>query len=181
MTTRLRAPNGRFRRVTLGDVLDRLIVAGPIDPERWGRDHWSTLLYVDTRIVDHHGLLHANPRDSPSGPRGSDPHMRISSEYPTRLLNPKADVRGHTDYDCLADAIAAGFLGSRPRPGTVRVRYSSRYPDGPIEDLPDDPTGDDLLDVGNAVQFYWTERGYEMISRLRRWRAERNPIEEFRA
>lgn len=177
MSNALRAPNGRFRRATLGDVLDRLIVGGPIDPKRWGRDHWSTLLYVDTRIVDHHGLLHAMPHDSVRGPKGSDPHMRITSEYPTRLLNPQADLRGHTDYDCLADAIAAGFLAVRERDS--KLAYSYRSPHRNYDDLPEDPTGDDLMACGNAIQFYWTDEGYELISRLRRWRSEGQPADGF--
>lgn len=180
MGTPLRAPNGRFRRVTLGDVLDQILVGGPISPERWGRDHWSTLLYVDTRIVDHHGLLHVSQRDSPAGPRGVDPHMRIGNEYPTRLLNPKSDLRGHTDYDCLADAIAAGYLTIRPRPADVAVRFSSRYPDVRLTEAHmAEPEGDDLMMMGNAVQYVWTEAGYELIARLRRLRAERQPIEQF--
>jgi hypothetical protein len=69
-----------------------------IPVEAWGRDHNSTLLYAETRAVDHGGCLSA-----------TDPHMRVGRKYPTRLPN-KVEVHGHTDYDCLADAQAAGFL-----------------------------------------------------------------------
>lgn len=69
-----------------------------IPVEAWGRDHNSTLLYAETRAVDYDGKL----------PEG-DPHMRVSREYPTRLHN-SVQVHGHTDYDCLKDAEAAGFL-----------------------------------------------------------------------
>lgn len=67
-----------------------------IPVEAWGRDHLSTLVYAETRAVDHHGKL-------------DDKHMRVSREYPTRLHN-SVTVTGHTDYDCLADAQKAGFL-----------------------------------------------------------------------
>jgi hypothetical protein len=69
-----------------------------IPVEAWGKDHNSTLLYAEVRAVDHGGRLSE-----------SDPHMRMSREYPTRLHN-GVEVHGHTDYDCLADAQAAGFL-----------------------------------------------------------------------
>ena len=69
-----------------------------IPVESWGRDHNSTLLYAECRAVDFSGRL---PED--------DPHMRVSRLYPTRLGN-GAEVSGHTDYDCLTDAQAAGFL-----------------------------------------------------------------------
>lgn len=69
-----------------------------IPVEAWGRDHNSTLLYAETRAVDHGGRLSA-----------TDPHMRVSRLYPTRLHN-DVEVHGHTDYDCLTDAQAAGFL-----------------------------------------------------------------------
>lgn len=181
MTTRLRAPNGRFRRVTLADVLDRVIVGGPIAPERWGRDHWSTLLYVDTRIVDHHGLLSALRQDSHLGPKGRDPHMRMDHKYPTRLMNPEMELRGHTDYDCLADAIAAGYLAIRPRPADVNVRWGSQWPyysltEAHMDELAE---GDALMEAGNAIQFYWTDTGYELISSLRRWRSEGQPVDQF--
>lgn len=69
-----------------------------IPVESWGRDHNSTLLYAETRAVDHGGKL-----------AETDPHMRMSRRYPTRLGNGVL-VIGHTDYDCLTDAQAAGFL-----------------------------------------------------------------------
>lgn len=70
-----------------------------IPMEKWGRDHKTTLLYAETRAVDHHGRLDRN-----------DPHMRQDGEtYPTKLAD-GAIVAGHDDYDCLADAQAAGLL-----------------------------------------------------------------------
>lgn len=69
-----------------------------IPVEAWGRDHNSTLLYAETRAVDQGGRLSED-----------DPHMRTSRQYPTRLHN-AVEIHGHTDYDCLTDAEAAGFL-----------------------------------------------------------------------
>jgi hypothetical protein len=64
--------------------------------ESWGKDHLSTLIYAETRAVDYNGHI-------------NDVHMRVDRKYPTRLNN-GVTVAGHTDYDCLADAQAAGLL-----------------------------------------------------------------------
>lgn len=76
----------------------------PVPFERWGKDHWSTFAYVETRIVDHGGYL--DPR-----------HLRgcngDASMYPTRLrgkFGESIHLFGHTDLDCIADAVAAGLL-----------------------------------------------------------------------
>lgn len=79
-----------------------------IPVEAWGRDHNSTLLYAETRACDHGGKLSA-----------TDPHMRVDRRYPTRLHN-GVEVHGHTDYECLADAQAAGFLTWDETEGVVR-------------------------------------------------------------
>ena len=69
-----------------------------IPVESWGSDHLSTLLYAETRAVDHRGSIPFN-----------DPRMRVSRAYPTRLNN-GVEVHGHTDFDCLIDAQTAGLL-----------------------------------------------------------------------
>jgi|SRR5579859_2931126 len=69
-----------------------------IPVESWGKDHLSTLLYAETRAVDHSGILEED-----------DPRMRVSRKYPTRLHN-GVTVEGHTDYDCLLDAQTEGLL-----------------------------------------------------------------------
>jgi hypothetical protein len=102
----------------------------PVPVKRFGKDHWSTLAYIETRIVDYRGVL-------------STDHMRISSrrhpmllamkprarvlgatsdgaDYPTRLksetVNPETglfeseNLPEHDDYDCVDDLIAAGLL-----------------------------------------------------------------------
>lgn len=68
-----------------------------IPPERWGKDHRSTLLYVETRCVDYGGKLDRR-------------QLRIGSdEHPTRLAD-GVDLAGHDDLDCIADFEAAGLL-----------------------------------------------------------------------
>lgn len=83
--------------------------------EQFGKDHWSLLLYIETRIYDYKGIL--------------DPyHMRIKNlairsgwkpEYGTRLfgywnkdetVNPLLRLHNHDDYDCLDDLEIEGLV-----------------------------------------------------------------------
>lgn len=74
-------------------------ILSPIPVHLWGRDHQTTVLYAESRAVDHDGKL---PED--------DKRMRAdATRYPTRLAH-DVEIAGHTDYDCLKDAEEAGFL-----------------------------------------------------------------------
>lgn len=65
--------------------------------DRWGKDHWSTFAYAETRCVDYDGYL--DPR-----------HLRLDGDkYPTRLAYFE-QLSGHTDLDCLLDAEREGLL-----------------------------------------------------------------------
>ena len=59
-----------------------------IPKEKWGRDHFSVLAYIETRCVD------ANGRPSP-------PCMRTGNEYPTRLRD--GELHNHDDWACAND------------------------------------------------------------------------------
>lgn len=84
-----------------------------ISIDRWGKDHWSTLAYIETRIVDHRGVPNReqmrcdpdiHPQFSNSG-NASFPDSR----YPTRL-NDGSEIAGHDDWSCLKDAEREGLL-----------------------------------------------------------------------
>ncbi len=101
----------------------------PVPIARWGRDHWTTLAYVETRWVDHRGMLsHDQMRCDRQRHQmfyaakrrpimlGTDAD---GAKYPTRLKTetPGEDGRwgvvelpGHDDYDCLDDAIREGLI-----------------------------------------------------------------------
>lgn len=135
-----------------------------VAPKHWGRDHWSTLAYLETVGVDRRGevgneQMRTNPRrhrefigkyqarlPAPMGP------------YPTRLnenapegLQDLVDEQGHDDWDCVDDLARAGLLEvhrlTRGRPG---------HP---------------VADGGVAVAL--TEDGRRLASELRRRLAER--------
>lgn len=87
----------------------------PIPMSEWGRDHWSTLAYAETRCVDHGGELandhmRTNPRRHRKLLGPSKLFYGIEGPgYPTRLISGAVIVR-HDDWDCLNDAVAAGLL-----------------------------------------------------------------------
>lgn len=80
-----------------------------IPVEKFGRDHWSTMLYVETRVVDHGGQpdfrhMRCDPRRHPQFA-----HIPWQKDIPTRLAGNKHRPK-HDDWDCVEDLIAAGLL-----------------------------------------------------------------------
>lgn len=80
--------------------------------EQWSTDHWSTFVYLETRAVDHGGVI-------------DNEHMRCNVrlhrelantanevsqvDYPTRLAHDKM-LSNHDDWSCLEDMVDAGFI-----------------------------------------------------------------------
>lgn len=80
---------------------------------RWGRDHWSTLLYLETCAVDRHGMI--DTRRMRCHPRLHREFVAVvcgrpsdGSAYPTRLRD--GELPDHDDWSCLEDMAAAGLL-----------------------------------------------------------------------
>lgn len=99
----------------------------------FGKDHWSTLAYIETRMVDYSGFMIARdarmrtlahnhrifshrPTDNLQnnktmamlGKRGDDPdgdNVRLGT-----FLNDGTRLPGHDDWDCIQDLAAAGLL-----------------------------------------------------------------------
>lgn len=86
----------------------------PIPMSEWGKDHWSTLAYVETRCVDHDGKLDGDKmRCNWRLHRTLIGRMQLQAgmngeKYPTRLR--QGDVLGHDDWSCLEDMVSAGLL-----------------------------------------------------------------------
>jgi hypothetical protein len=68
----------------------------PVPVELFGKDHWTTFMYLETRCVDYSGKI-------------DDKHMRSGPEFPTRL-NDGTFVQEHDDWNCLEDCHDAGLL-----------------------------------------------------------------------
>lgn len=87
---------------------------GYIPIERWGKDHWSTLGYLETRAVDHKGkIINRNMRCHPRLHRefigiSFGPEIQDGSAYPTRLKDGVAE--NHDDWSCVEDMVAAGLI-----------------------------------------------------------------------
>ncbi len=89
----------------------------PIPMERWGRDHASTLLYVEHVCTDKGGKpgmdqMRTEPgrmRKGWESERGLAPQLNPPSRYPTRLKN-DFEMFGHDDWDCTNDFVEAGLL-----------------------------------------------------------------------
>jgi len=77
---------------------------------KWGKDHWSLLAYLEVRCVDNKGTI-------------SRLHMRVNldrhpffahegtskTKFPTKLANGE-ELVNHDDLDCLEDIEAAGLV-----------------------------------------------------------------------
>lgn len=132
--------------------------------EEWGRDHWSTLLYLESRWVDHGGHVR-NEQMSCNARRhrklfASDGNLELSATarawkdaYSTRLRD--GQEIGHDDWDSLEDMAAEGLL-------TFDFVDRGR---GPFE--------------GGAVVVQLTERGAEIAGQLRAHRGSGRPVSDF--
>ncbi len=84
--------------------------------DRWDKDHWSTLGYIETRCVDHKGVpdrdhMRTDPDRHPGliGPSMSRLMVSGTEKHPTRLKGGET-VDDHDDWDCVDDMEAAGLL-----------------------------------------------------------------------
>jgi hypothetical protein len=101
----------------------------PVPLNRFGRDHWQLLLYVETAAVDHAGLLDADrmrtdrerhPMFFMAGKRAAKGgNLEGGGRYPTRLKSeqPREDgtwgeveLAGHDDWDALDDMCRVALL-----------------------------------------------------------------------
>ena len=95
--------------------------------ERFGKDHWSTFAYVETRTVDYRGTIDhdhmrcnelRHPLFAGAGKRASVVGGTSGAKYATRLKKASRvsgqweseELFNHDDYDCLNDLIGEGLL-----------------------------------------------------------------------
>lgn len=110
-----------------------------IPPAYWAKDHWSTLAYIETVMVDCGGFqvgydprMRSNRRNwrvmndgcpRPNRPMGTsrDPGLTMNVTDGTRLRN-GVTVVGHDDWNCMEDMANIGLFDRWPddiEPGTV--------------------------------------------------------------
>lgn len=86
-------------------------MARPVPVETFGKDHWSTFAYIETRCVDHGGEpdrdhMRTDPKLNPGlAGRGS----LTGEKHPTRLKD-GGTLADHDDWSCAEDLEAAGLL-----------------------------------------------------------------------
>lgn len=120
--------------------------------EKFGKDHWSTFAYIETRCVDHRGELdlkhmRCNPEKHPHFVHLTNGFGHIAvwkTSNGTRLSgfcaetnksNKKTHLKDHDDWDCIDDMEAAGLI----------------------------------IQNGN-LQYGLTDLGWQVISELRKWK-----------
>jgi hypothetical protein len=83
--------------------------------EKWGKDHWSTLAYLETRCVDgsgkiENGKMRCNHRRHREFYAARVGHSLSSGiDYPTRLAGGE-ELENHDDWSCLEDMVKAGLV-----------------------------------------------------------------------
>ncbi len=98
-----------------------LPIASRLPMSVWGKDHFSTLAYLETSAVDHGGRL-------------NNEHMRCAVQihplvahrtrddgrrYPT-ILRDGSEQPDHDDWSCLEDFVTAGLIVAYYRDGEGR-------------------------------------------------------------
>jgi len=75
----------------------------------WGRDHWTTIVYVESRAVDFHGKLDNRHMRTDKDLHPQFAHHSTDKKYPTRLSRDRIQ-ENHDDWSCLDDAREEGLL-----------------------------------------------------------------------
>lgn len=169
----------------------------PVEPSRFGADHWSTFGYVETRTVDHRGTLeHAHMRC-----HGARHPVMLNAkvcgsfdarDFPTQLADEQT-LPDHDDYDCLDDLIAAGLLEVH-MPRLVDEHPADGHPIDPIfvdaygkaigtNGYLIDPahvTGLDELHLCVHATFSLTDAGRQVAGALRAHKASGGAFATFR-
>lgn len=85
-------------------IIEKMVAeldGAPVPVSLWGRDHYSTLGYLECRAVDNGGRIEPlHMRGRPGAP---------AIDYPTRLAQGVL-LQNHSDYDCLSDIEVAGLI-----------------------------------------------------------------------
>lgn len=89
---------------------------GPVPMSVWGRDHYSTFAYLETRVVDYKGTIAKQHMRTDENRHpglafrlpfsGDDPN---EERYPTKLVG-FVKLRDHDDWDCVDDMVVAGLI-----------------------------------------------------------------------
>ncbi len=170
-----------------------------IPEDLFGRDHFSTLAYIETRLVDgkkyviccdarmrtdahNRRIFMHRPGKQISNPNRYMVAMIGRPASPTRLRD-GIEVPQHDDWDCIQDMAKAGYIvgdalrypfRGMPRPTGVGSA-AARKELADFYRLQIDPTG---VDLGARIKL--TPRGYAVVAALRQHQAEGGTFATFR-
>lgn len=180
----------------MSSVLDKILNEAPqwrdrpgrvsIPMERWSKDHWSLLLYVEDRAVNNHGWIDWNhltlskgnwpmlwaARNLWASTSGED----AADRYGLRLKSRAGDieiVKGCCEGDALMDLMDAGLVTIEMPPVSSTGRSYLR-PDGHAlnDPTPDEPlTGRVEWALMPWARFGLTAEGWKLAGAVRRHKA----------
>lgn len=85
-----------------------------IQPKDFGKDHWSLFAYIETRCVDHGGILDKLHLRIKNSVVKHPTNMGWKPQYGTRLSGYFKDnsrqLKNHDDLDCFDDLEEAGYI-----------------------------------------------------------------------
>lgn len=84
-------------------------ISRSVPVESWGKDHWSTLAYVETLAVDGQQSIDLRRMRVDNSRHPLLAHHVSDMKYPT-CLHGGVELYDQDDWDCLADAVGAGFI-----------------------------------------------------------------------
>ncbi|MBD3004694.1 hypothetical protein [Streptomyces sp. 5-10] len=156
----------------------------PVPSDQWGTDHWSLLVYIETRTVDHHGLIDWNhlTLSHKNWPGlyaarawvNQDTSYDAGERYPLRLRGGKT-LPGHCEADALMDLMDAGLIEIQmPRPddsGDYFLKPNGQPLTGEEYPSPKFVTGRAEIQLMPWAKFRLTERGRSVVGELRAHRA----------
>lgn len=87
------------------------VITAMVTIEQFGRDHWSTLAYFETLVVDNGGRIDKRRMrcDGARHPQFGHLPLGIVGRCPTRLKG-GVELDDHDDWDCMDDLEAAGLI-----------------------------------------------------------------------
>ena len=91
------------------EVKDAVAIAA-VAPDRFGRDHRSTLLYIESRCVDFRGSVEQkHMRTNNARHPGRGPGLSWKPQHGSRLADGSV-LPEHDDWDCIDDMIRCGWM-----------------------------------------------------------------------
>ena len=125
-----------------------------ISPEQFGKDHWSTLAFVETRCVDDNGVLdkdrmrcNLNRHRGLAGKTQQGSGLMDWKMNWCTCLKDGTPLPEHDDWDCLIDLAKAGYV--------------------------------EIIDI-DAGTVRLTEQGWTIAHQLRRFIAQKGSYKAFR-